>query len=341
MSTNSTSPVRTTSGTRAGPPTGGVVVGYEGTWHSTPALERAAIEATERGLPLTLLTVVSTESDLRLSDEARRTAATDRWGVASADGAAGVEAMRRRRPGLSATAELVLDADAAGLRLVLQHARLLVVGTAGREGVKAFLMGSTSRELARAVSCPVLVVPETAPRRRRDRTAGPPDSDVVTGSVVVGLWHGAEAVGLLRLAADEAARRAVRLCVLHAYPSGQTPGQARADVELLLRQAALDHAVPVTTIVTPDAPAEALLRYADHAGLLVVGTQGPLAMARLALRSVSRAVLDDADFPVLLVPDAVSLAAADDAMRARNVSAGETSPRGLDAGQGAGARSHP
>lgn len=341
MSTSSTSPVRTTSGTRADPPAGGVVVGYEGTWRSTPALERAATEATERGLPLTLLTVVPTEDDPRLSGEARRAAATDRWGAASTDAAAGVDAVRRRFPGLSATAELVLDTDTARLRLVLQHARLLVVGTAGREVPKAFLMGSTSRELARAVTCPVLVVPETAPRRNPDRTAGAPDSDVVTGSVVVGLWHGAEAVGLLRLAADEAARRAVRLCVVHAYPFGQTPGQAQADVELLLDQAALDHAVPVTTIVTPDAPAEALLGYADHAGLLIVGTRGPLALARLALGSVSRAVLDDADVPVLLVPDAVSLVASDDAMLARSAPAGETAVHELDAGHGPGARSHP
>ena len=112
-------------------------------------------------------------------------------------------------------------------------------------------------------------------------------------------------------------------------------------VELLLQRAVLDHAVPVTTIVTPDAPAEALLGLADHAGLLVVGTRGPLAMARLALGSVSRAVLDDADVPVLLVPDAVSLAAADEAMLARSTPAGETAVHELVAGQGPAARSHP
>ncbi len=346
MSTSSTAPgVTTSGGTRTDPLTGGVVVGYEGTWHSTKALERAATEAIERGLPLTVLTVVATEPDPQLSDEARRAAATDRWDAATTDAAAGVAAMRRRLPGLSATAELVPDVDPARPQGALAQARLLVVGTAGRAGRKAFLIGSTSRELARAVTCPVLVVPETTPLRSPDDSPddspGAPDSDVVTGSVVVGLRHGAEAVGLLRLAADEAARRAVRLCVVHAYPLGRTPGQAQADVDLLLRQAALAHTVHVTTIVTPDPPAEALLGYADLAGLLVVGTRGPLAMARLALDSVSRAVLDAADVPVLLVPDAVSLAAAQDAALAHGATAGETAVHELDADPGAGARSHP
>lgn len=342
MIPSSTSPVRTSSGRPAADPvTGGVVVGYDGTWHSAPALERAATEAIERGLPLTLLTVVPTDTDPRLTEEARRAAAVQRWDASSTDAAAGVAAMRRRLPGLSATATILPDADRASLRTALAHARLLVLGTAGRAGPKAFLMGSTSRELARAVICPLLVVPETAPRHHPDRAIGAPDSDVVTGSVVVGLGHGPEAVGLLRLAADEAARRAVRLCVVHAYPLGHSPDQAQADVDLLLQRGTLGHAVPVTTIVTPDPPAQALLGYADQAGLLVVGTRGPLAMARLALGSVSRAVLDDAGVPVLLVPDAVSLAAAGDAMLARGASAGETSPHELDEGQGAGARSHP
>jgi nucleotide-binding universal stress UspA family protein len=57
----------------------------------------------------------------------------------------------------------------------------------------------------------------------------------------------------------------------------------------------------VSVVVTPDPPGLALVREARDADLLVVGSRGPLALARLTLQSVSRAVLDVMPCPVQLV----------------------------------------
>jgi len=86
--------------------------------------------------------------------------------------------------------EIVLDVDAARLRQHLSRCRLLVVGDRGRQGVRPFLLGSTSRQLVRAAHCPVLVVPELSHE-------GPgPDVDAHVsraGAVLVGVGIGPEA----------------------------------------------------------------------------------------------------------------------------------------------------
>ncbi len=296
---------------------GGVLVGYEGTWRSTPALQRAATEAAERGMPLTLLTVVSTGDDPGLSSQAQQREAVARWERASGDGAHALDAVRSRHPGLPASLRVVLDSDLTQVRHELQQTRLLVLGTTGHDGPRAFLLGSTSHQLVKAVACPVLVVPDTPPasaaRQVAMKAPGALDTTLLTGAVVVGVRHGPESAGLLRVAAAEASRRGARLCVAHAYlASGDagTPAQVHAQISRLIAQAGLDAGLHVTTIITPDAVAGALLGLGARADLLVVGSRGTVAMARLVLGSVSRAVLDGAGSPVLVVPHAVAEAAA-------------------------------
>lgn len=312
MSANSSSASGSSSG---GGSSGAVVVGFDGSWRSAKALERAAAEAVERAVGLTLLTVVSTADDPQLTYRGQREAAAAGWDEATAAAAAGAATMRQRHPGLAADTCLVLAADTAALRHALSQALLLVLGTAGRQGPSAFLIGSTSRELVKAAKCPVLVVPETTPRSHPADPVDPVtpllEPDLVAGAVVVGLRQGRESVGLLRLAADEATRRGTRLCVVHAHPAGENPQRAHAELDRLMEQASLDASLPITRVVTPEAPADALLGLALDAALLVVGTRGPLALARLALDSTSRPVLDAAHGPVLLVPDSVCLAAAE------------------------------
>ncbi len=300
----------------AGAPGGGagVVVGYEGTWRSTPAVQRAAAEAAGRGVPLTLLTVVPTGDDPDLGDRAQQADTAVRWELADTDGGRALDGVRSSHPGLSASLVVLAGSDAAQLERELGAAQLLVVGTSGREGPRAFLVGSTSRELVRAARCPVLVVPDdrSAPVPRAAVT-GAPDDPTLRGSVVVGLRHGPESVGLLRVAAAEALRRGARLCVVHAYPASGAAGtreQVTDGVAGLLAQAGLDAALPVTTVLTTDPAAESLLGLGARADLLVVGSRGALAMARLALGSVSREVLDGADTAVLVVPHAVAEAVA-------------------------------
>jgi nucleotide-binding universal stress UspA family protein len=79
---------------------------------------------------------------------------------------------------------------------------------------------------------------------------------------------------------------------------------AEARVSTVLAAADLDPALPVSVEMTIVAPATALTTLVPDASMLVVGTRGPIALARLALDSVSRAVLDAATVPVLVVPRA-------------------------------------
>jgi nucleotide-binding universal stress UspA family protein len=126
--------------------------------------------------------------------------------------------------------------------------------------------------------------------------------------VLVGLGDGDEANRTLRVAADEALRRRRPLYVLRSYAElarvhgSNRAGTAWDSVQQHLGQADLDAALPVTVILTPDPPASALLQHGRLADLVVVGSRGSLALARLALDSVSRALLDAATWPVLVVP---------------------------------------
>jgi len=69
-----------------------------------------------------------------------------------------------------------------------------------------------------------------------------------------------------------------------------------------LRDARLDAGLGVTVILSSDPPADALVEHGRLADLVVVGSRGPIALARLTSDSVSRALLDSASWPVLVVP---------------------------------------
>ena len=69
-----------------------------------------------------------------------------------------------------------------------------------------------------------------------------------------------------------------------------------------MASAQVPHGLPVSVVVTPDPPSRALLQHSPGTATVVIGSRGPLALARLAPDSVSRAVLDAVTVPVLLVP---------------------------------------
>jgi nucleotide-binding universal stress UspA family protein len=176
----------------------------------------------------------------------------------------------------------------------LSRCRLLVLGDHGTLGVRAFLLGSTSFDLVRTVGCPVLVVPDT---RAEPAT---------TGNVLVGVGTATDDVAVLRVAGQEADRRQAALVVVHSYArAGTGPDAARAGAEhldRLLDLAGLSPDLAVTAVLTADPAEQALLDHGQRADLIVVGTRGSFALARLANDSVSRHVLDAAAGPVLVVP---------------------------------------
>jgi nucleotide-binding universal stress UspA family protein len=285
-----------------------VVVGSDGSWHSRPALARAALEAQARGLPLTVLTVVSTVVDSRLTFAAQRDAQTERVESAQTSAAEAAQQLRALDPDLSVRTIVLLDNQVDELREVLHRCGLLVVGDAGATGHRAFLVGSTSRDLVRGVTCPVLVLPESDDGAR---SAGlDARSGLINGAVLVGVDGTDADTAVLQAAALEAERLGKQIVVLHSCArdraSGREAAEAAGDdrVRRSLEAAQLPPQIQVSTVLTADPPGQALLAHSASAALVVVGSRGPLALARLAVGSVSRELLDSSSTPVLVVPKA-------------------------------------
>jgi nucleotide-binding universal stress UspA family protein len=182
-------------------------------------------------------------------------------------------------------------------------ASLLVLGTRGLGGFTGLLIGSTAVSLAGRVHCPMVVV------RSDEPAAGP----VVVG--VDGLPDAEAAVGF---AFAEASAHGTDLVAVHAWhdspadtvllghptPPDFEPAQQRAYETLGERVAGWQEKYPdvhVTREVVRDNPSRALLRYAEGARVVVVGTRGGGGFRGLVLGSTSQHLLRHAPCPVAIV----------------------------------------
>ena len=278
-----------------------VVVGDDGGWRSRRAVDFAVDEARRRGLPLTVLTV----SESGAHREPRLPA--QRWArphvVRQLDQRQHETAgTHTAHPGVLPRELVLVDPSDNELAQSLAPAVLLVVGTHGGHGRRAFGLGSTSGRLLHASSCPLVVVPEED--RARGRSSGQP------GRVVAGVDDSPGATLALRTAATEARRRGASLQVVHAYArrageSGEAAlSVARAIVDRQLELAAIGPDVRVTKVLTPEPAASALAHQASSALLLVIGPRAPMSLAGLVTGAVSRELLDVVPCPVLLVTPA-------------------------------------
>jgi nucleotide-binding universal stress UspA family protein len=198
----------------------------------------------------------------------------------------------------------ILDAAAQG------PADLVVLGARGLGAVASFLLGSVSLGVTRHAPCPVLVC-KGAPRPMRTVTLAldgsadaraaveffcrlplPPELVVRVIGVVEPLRYPTSAPGII----------------------GPTLRAAMQDLENERRQALEAALTPVVAALRPrlrklittlptGAPAATILREAEAHGsdLVVVGARGLGALERIALGSVSEAVLRHASCPVLVV----------------------------------------
>ncbi|MCY7400724.1 MAG: universal stress protein [Nocardioides sp.] len=279
------------------PAPGRVVVGTDGSPASRAAVELAADEAWSRGTSLHVLTVTEPARGLDLSAvlRLRRTSRLDAEAVL----AGGVVAARSRCPGLEVTGAVVPasdDADpdrAVRLREELEGCALLVVGPRGRREVRAFAMGTTSGVLVALSSCPVMVAPaapSVAP------VGSPPASGV---RPVVACVDVRRPLPVLAAAAQEAGTRARPLVVVHVADGREPVDEVRARLLDLARKV-----VPATTSievrVVSGTVVQRVLEEAREASVLVVGSRGTLALAGLALGSVSHEVLRASPVPVLV-----------------------------------------
>ena len=178
-----------------------------------------------------------------------------------------------------------------------READLLVVGTRGHGSFSGLLLGSVSEHVLAHATCSVVVVHE--PR-------------TTTGRIVVGVDGSSDSSQALRWAARQAGLTG---CELHAVLAWHVPftygvvdtidadWEAHSSNSLAAAVAgALDaeDAARVVQEAVADFPVAALLRAADGADLLVVGSRGRGAFAGLVLGSVSRHVAAHASCPVVV-----------------------------------------
>ncbi|MCQ9331979.1 universal stress protein [Corynebacterium phoceense] len=189
---------------------------------------------------------------------------------------------------------------------------MVVMGSRGMGGLSGMVMGSVSASVVSHASCPVVVV-------REDNQV---TESTKYGPVVVGVDGSEVSQKATHYAFAEAAARGAELIAVHTWMdmqvqaslAGLSAAQAEwAEVEkeqgaLLTERLAEFQAeypdVPVKKVIARDRPVRALADAAAGAQLLVVGSHGRGGFKGMLLGSTSRALLQNAPCPMMVVrPD--------------------------------------
>lgn len=186
---------------------------------------------------------------------------------------------------------------------------MIVMGSRGLGGLSGMVMGSVSAAVVSHAECPVVVVRDNA-------TAAEAKED---GPIVVGIDGSAVSEKATAYAFAEASARGVELHAVHTWMDMQVQaslaGLAAAQQQwqvveeeqhalLSERLAGFQSEFPdvvVKKIVTRDRPVRALCDAAIGAQLLVVGSHGRGGFKGMLLGSTSRALLQSAPCPMMVV----------------------------------------
>jgi nucleotide-binding universal stress UspA family protein len=278
-------------------PDDAILLGYDGSPDSQRALAWAMSVAERQSRPLHVLVA---EGDLTGMTLHHRQALEDQAGRTERD-------VRERLSAHRATpvsTQLATGRPAEALIEAAAPAAMLVVGARGHSAFAGALAGSVSQHVAHHAPCTVVVVREPY---------DPQASDVVVG---VDGSPGSELA--LDFGFQQAAQARAALRAVHAQqPSASTAGllggyvpltltEELAAGEQLLAEAVAGWPekypeVEFDSEVVPLHPYRALTDASERAALLVVGTRGRGAFARLLLGSVGQAMLHHARSPVALV----------------------------------------
>ena len=285
-----------------------VVVGVDGSAASTGAVAYAANTAATRGIPLLLVTSYTMPAAMfaegmvppqPVYDELERECHPI---IESARATA-----QKIAPEIQIGHAVVEGNPAQVLIDYSRKAKLIVLGSRGLGGIKGMVLGSVSAAVASHAFCPVVVT-----RTDTDQ----PDS---TGPVVVGIDGSEISARATDWAFAEASARGAELIAVHTWMDPQVQaaaaGIALTDDDwsqleeqqhqtLAERLAGFADRVPdvnVTRYVTRDRAVRALVEQSEGAQLVVVGSHGRGGFAGMVLGSTSRALLQAAPCPVMVV----------------------------------------
>ena len=285
-----------------------VVVGVDGSESALQAVGWAAAEARRLGAPLRLVHAYEAPTGYPqgfVDAHTLRDALAARgrgWLARAADVAAAAV------PGLRAE---IVEKNASAVPVLVAESRTaarVVLGSRGLGGFTGLLVGSTAVELASRARCPVVVV------RGADAGAPPPS----TGPVVVGVDGTPVGEPAVAFAFAEASALGADLVAVHTWTdlvldAAFAGGAAALDFAPLAQQAEADLGerlagwqekypdVHVIRKVVRDRASRALLRHAEHARLVVVGSRGRGGFRGLLLGSTSQHLLHHASCPVAVV----------------------------------------
>jgi nucleotide-binding universal stress UspA family protein len=285
-----------------------IVVGIDGSDTAIRAARWAAIEAHRRKLPLRLVHTFDIPVGYLpgvVAPQAVRDGMREQgwdWLHAARDAVAEIV------PDLDP--ELVVEFGPVMPFLVGQSrtASVVVLGTRGLGGFTGLLVGSVSVALAGRAHCPVIIA----------RGRGADDVPPLDGPVVVGVDGTPAGEAAIAFAFEEAAIRGAALYAVHTWTDTLLDAALAGDPAMLdfhpLQQSAYEILaerlagwqekypdVRVYREVVRDRPAAALLRYAENAALVVVGTRGRGGFRGLVLGSTSQHLLHHAPCPVAVV----------------------------------------
>ncbi|MDO4910907.1 MAG: universal stress protein [Corynebacterium sp.] len=274
-----------------------VVVAVDGSAASLAAVKWGAVEASKRGATLRVASsyepprylyagsLVPPENFFEdLHDEAEKIAA---------------EAAESVKDIVAAEVTVVESNPVDMLLEMSKEATMIVMGTRGRGEFKGAMLGSVSAAVVSHADCPVVVI--------RDDASFVPD-----GPIVVGVDGSEVSDRAVEHAFEEAKERGVELLAVHTWADVQFPvseehwrdiEQEERDLLLSRLEAPLAKypEVTVETLISRERPATALSQAAADAQLLIVGSHGRGGFRGMLLGSTSRALLQDAPCPMMVV----------------------------------------
>jgi nucleotide-binding universal stress UspA family protein len=271
-----------------------IVVGTDGSEHAVTAVRWAADEAVRRDSALEVVHPwlppypIGPTDLYRDYEPAHRAAETL---VRST-----IDRLRQEVPELvEVRASAPMEHPGPALLDAALGADLLVVGSRGHRGFTGLVLGSVGDRCLTHAPCPVAVVPAAA--------------EIPRGRVVVGVDGSRASEMALLWAAREANLRWARLHIVHAWMpgAGGLAASEQASRSLLEEMVARldderDGAPRDLMLQSVAGPAaQALLRSAEHAELLVVGAHGLGGLRSVLLGSVSRHCAHQAACPTVIV----------------------------------------
>ena len=280
----------------------GILVGVDGSGFSDAAVRWAVREAAMHHEPLTLMSIVERHGphvtyDTEVMLQSRQAQHSDGERILAA-----AQQIVEDELGADAAqvhAEFMFAHPLATLIEASKDARMVVVGCRGVSALDRLRLGSVSAGLARHAHCPVAVIHKEHPE---------PDPDA---PILLGIDGSPTSEFATAIAFEEASHRRAPLIAMHAWADTATSNihlrtriEEEKGAEVLGERLAGWHEkypdVRVTPTLIPNNAGRWLVDNSETAQLVVVGSHGRGGFAGMLLGSVSSAVVDSAEVPVIV-----------------------------------------